>query len=123
VRLVAKEVICFEIHAGPSAEPTLAAIRTVPDGFGGWQAVLTLMAPDGSRPQPVTRIFRSPDRAAAMGKMVLWVRRRFAGARPLPMRSGTGRPADRAALSRKALSSEDDREGHNGAKSEATCYR
>jgi hypothetical protein len=77
----AKNVIRFAVPDG--AAEAEVEIRLQPDRFGGWQTCLLLRPADGSPPLPLPRTFRARDRGLAADKGVGWVRRRFAGARPI----------------------------------------
>jgi hypothetical protein len=76
-----KNIIRFQVWADVCAEPGSVEIRVTPDRWGGWQARAVLTPPGQLAPVALGRVFRSTDRDVAAGKMITWVRRRFARAR------------------------------------------
>ncbi len=74
-----KDVIRFRIGTEPDA--SLAEIRIRPTPAGGWESRIDLVRTD--RAVPLGRVFRAQDRNLCAGKMITWLRRRFATARPI----------------------------------------
>lgn len=85
-----KDRIRFVVPAGDGM-PVELEIHVRPDRFGGWVATALIDSPGAPAADRPSRLFRSRDRRLATGKMIAWVRGRYAYARPLASRAAPDR--------------------------------
>jgi hypothetical protein len=82
MRVTYHDVCRFTVASACGRRQQLLEIHSRPDGWGGWAAWVQLRSGEGAPADRLGRVFRARERGVAIGKMVLWVRRRFALARP-----------------------------------------